>query len=232
MSGDEPDTDGSEESALSRRRLVAAGATGWATVSLAGCSRVLDPSMKDSGDDGDGGNGSGGNGGDGNGGGGNGDGDGGTGDGGTPDGDGGNGNGGQETPPTGNTTVTNETTTTGDPGGEAPTTTEGGGGGECASIRRFSAGMEVGLHVEIFDDDTGDFLGDGAVEGVSIEFPDADYGPVDLNWEGDHEAYSETTWGGKIVTSEDADAGEYRYEITVDRGDGDTETLVDEFTIV
>lgn len=222
------DSDGEGDSTMSRRKLVASGAAGWATVSLAGCSRVLDPSMKE--DNGDGNGGDTGDGGGGNGDGGSGNGDGGNGDG---NGDGGGGNGGaQTTVPTGNTTVTNETTTTGDPGGAAPTTTEGGGGDECASIRRFSAGMEVGLHVEIFDDDTGDFLGDEAVEGVTIEFPDADYGPVNLNWEGDHEAYSETTWGGKIVTSEAADPGAYRYEITVDTGDEEPETIVDEFTIV
>lgn len=210
MTGDNTGSDGTR---MSRRRMVAAGVTGWATVSLSGCSRVLDPSTRDDDGNGEGGNGDG------------------------ADGDGGDGNadtdGSQQTAPDGNATVTNETTTTGDPGGATPTTTEeGDGGDECASIRRFAAGMEVGLHVEIFDDDTGEFLGDETVEGVTIEFPDADYGPVNLNWEGDHEAFSETTWGGKIVTSEDADSGTYRYEINVDKGEGETETLVDEFTIV
>jgi hypothetical protein len=193
------DNDDESESSVSRRRLVTAGAAGWATVSLAGCSRVLDPSMRED-DETD------------------------------TETDGDDGDDGQQTTRAGDTTVTNETTTTGDPGGE--TTTPGGGTTECASLRRFAPGMEIGLHVELFDDDSGSFLGDDAIEGVTIEFPDADYGPVNLNWEGDHEAYSETTWGGKVVTSEDADPGTYRYEIRVDRGDDELDTIVDEFTIV
>jgi|AntDeeMinimDraft_4_1070355.scaffolds.fasta_scaffold00077_5 hypothetical protein len=194
------DVDDESESRVSRRRLVAAGAAGWATVSLAGCSRVLDPSMRDDETDTE------------------------------TEGTDTGGDGGQQTTQAGNTTVTNETTTTGDPGGE--TTTTGAGTTECASYRRFAPGMEIGLHVELFDNDSGSFLADDAIEGVTIEFPDADYGPVELNWEGDHEAYSETTWGGKIVTSEDADPGTYRYEISVDRGDDELDTIVDEFTIV
>jgi hypothetical protein len=57
---------------------------------------------------------------------------------------------------------------------------------------------------------------------------------MELNWEGDHEAYDTTTWGGKIETSEDIEPGTYRYEITIE-GDGpfeDGETITDQFTIV
>lgn len=217
MSHDDPDSD--QEDGISRRSLVAAGATGWATVGLAGCNRLADPGPPNQGNGDGGGNGSGGNGDSGGNGNGN--------------GDGGNGDGPETTVPTGNTTVTNETTTTSPTdGGETdqPTTTSGGGG--CASIGRFSSGMEVGLHVEVFDDYSGDVLGDEAVEGVTVEFPDADFGPLELNWEGDHEAYSETTWGGKVVTSEDTEPGTYRYEITVENGDGESQTVVDEFTVV
>jgi hypothetical protein len=216
MSNDESESD-DEQSVVTRRRLVA-GAAGWATVGLAGCSRILDPSMREDDD----GNGSGNGDGTGNGNGadtptadGNGD--------GTGNGDsGGNGNGSGT--PTGNTTVTNETTTT-SPG---ETTTSGGG---CASIRRFSAGMEVGLHVGVFDSDSGSALGDNSVEGVTVEFPDADFEPIELNWEGDHEVYDESTWGGKLETNEDVDPGTYRYEISVD-GEDVEQTIVDEITIV
>lgn len=124
----------------------------------------------------------------------------------------------------GNTTVSNETTATDDPEDEETT--------ECASIRRFASGMEIGLHVDIFDEDTGTHLGDNAIDSVTVEFPDADFEPLDLNWNGAHEVYSETTWGGKVVTSEDLESGTYRYEITVDGDDVDSETIVDEFTIV
>jgi hypothetical protein len=209
MSQDDPNSE--REDGISRRQLVAAGAAGWATVGVAGCNRLADPGPPNQGNGDDGGNGDGGNG----------------------NGNGGNGDGVQTTAPTGNTTVTNETTATSpDPGGEtteAPTTTSGGGG--CASIRRFASGMDVGMHVEIFDDATGDALGAGAVEGVTVEFPDADFGPLELNWEGDHEAHSTTSWGGKVETSEETESGTYRYEITVDKGD-ERETVVDEFTVV
>lgn len=214
MSQDDPESE--PDDGISRRRLVAAGAAGWATVSMAGCNRLADPGPPNQGNGDDGGNGDGGNGDDGG------------------NGNGGNGDGPQTTAPTGNTTVTNETTATSpDPGGEtteAPTTTSGGG--ECASLGRFAQGMEVGMHVEVFDDYSGDVLGDDAVERVTVEFPDAEFGPLELNWEGDHEAYSETTWGGKVTTSEDTEPGTYRYEITVESGDGDPETVVDEFTVV
>lgn len=168
------------------------GTTGWATVSLAGCSRVLDPSTRE--DDGSD--------------------------------DGSDGGDTETSTPSGNTTVTNETTTTGEDGTEEWT------GEECASIERFAAGMNVGLHVNIFDNDTGDAMGADAVDRVEIAFPDADFEPLALNWEGDHEAYTDTSWGGKISTSEDLDPGKYRYEISVFNGDGDPDTIVDEFTIV
>jgi len=191
MSRDDPTADDEGASGITRRRLVALGTTGWATVSLAGCSRVLDPSMRDDGDSDGGDTGT--------------------------------------TTPTGNTTVTNETTTTGESGEETTETYTGEG---CASIRQFAAGMNVGLHVSVFDNDTGDALGADAIERVVVEFLDADFDPLVLNWEGDHEAYTDTSWGGKISTSEDLDPGTYRYEIAVHSGDGDPDTVVDEFTIV
>lgn len=145
---------------------------------------------------------------------------------GPPDEDGGGGGGGGDgdEAPAGNTTVTNETTATDEPSDEETT--------ECASIRRFASGMEIGLHVGVLDDNSGSHLGDDAIDSVTIEFPDADFEPLELNWNGAHEVHSETTWGGKLVTDEDLESGTYRYEITVDGDDVDSETVVDEFTIV
>lgn len=216
MTEDDPEND-DEQSVVTRRRLVASGA-GWATVGLAGCSRILDPSMREDDDGNGGGNGTGNGGGNGNG---DGNGDGNGNGGGNGDG---NGGGTGTSTPSGNTTVTNETTTT-SPG---QTTTSGGG---CASIRRFSAGMEVGLHVGVFDSDSGSPLGDRSVDAVTVEFPDADFDAIQLNWKGDHEVHDETSWGGKLETDEDVDPGTYRYEISVD-GEGVEHTIVDQITIV
>lgn len=183
------DSSDSTDSAVSRRRLVAASAATWASVSLAGCTYITDPGVD------------------------------------------------SESGPT----VTNETTTTGntsnttnESGGDSGGESGGGSGGDdCASIGRFRAGMEVGLHVGIFDPETGDPLGAESVDSVTVEFPDADYGPVELNWEGAHEAYDRSTWGSKIVTDEDAEPGDYEYEVHIEGDDADVETTVtNQFTIV
>ena len=154
---------------------------------------------------------------------------------------------GVETP-----TVTTETTTTDDPSGVTETTDENAtadADGEstetptetpteesttsCASIGRFSRGMEVGLHVGIYDPETGDPLGADAIDAVTIEFPDADYGPVELNWEGAHEAYDRDTWGSKIVTDADTEPGTYEYEVVVESEREEVaSTISDRFTVV
>ena len=83
-----------------------------------------------------------------------------------------------ETTTTGNTSTTNETSNTTDSdGGTGDDSTDGSTeeetGTSCASIGRFSRGMEVGLHVAIYDPETGEPLGADAVDSVTIEFPDA-----------------------------------------------------------
>ncbi|MFC7313511.1 hypothetical protein ACFQNI_13415 [Salinirubellus salinus] len=195
---------------MTRRRLVTTGAATWATVNLAGCDRIDDPGTQ------------------------------------AP----------SPAPTTepgsdgsGTTTVTAQTTTTDAPGNqtdgtdgtdaqtatqtatptEGPTTTTA-----CADIDRFAAGMEIGLHVGVYDSDTGTFLGDSRLDTVTVEFPGAEFEPMELRWSGPHERYSEDGWGGKIVTSPDAEPGTYRYEITVEGAsttDG-PETVTGEFTVL
>lgn len=189
-STDKTSTESSEaaDSPVTRRRLVAASAATWASVSLAGCTYITDPGV-DSEDE---------------------------------------------------PTVTNETTTTGNTtnetsGNETSGNESGDGeGDDCASIGRFSPGMEVGLHVGIFDPETGDPLGAEAIDSVVVEFPDADYGPLELNWEGAHEAWDRATWGSKIVTDEDTDPGDYEYEVHIEGGEAYdiATTVTDQFTIV
>ena len=222
MSGDDQTADDEDVSGITRRRLVAMGTAGWASVSLAGCSRVLDPSMTGAGDSGGGSGGGGGGGGSD-----------GSSDGGSDGSSDGGSDGGSDdtTTPGGNTTVTNETTTTGESDGGA-TETPTGTGTACANIRRFAAGMNVGIHVMAFDNDSGSVLGADAIERIVVEFLDADFDPLQLNWEGDHEAYTDISWGGMISTSEDLDPGTYQYEITVHRENSEPETIIDEFTIV
>lgn len=138
-------------------------------------------------------------------------------------------------------TVTTETTTTDDPSpsnetddGEQTETPTEERTTSCANIGRFARGMEVGLHVGIFDPETGDPLGSDAVESVNIEFPDADYDPIELNWEGPHEAYDRATWGAKIVTDATTEPGTYEYVVNVETSDErDLQTtIMDRFTIV
>ena len=143
-----------------------------------------------------------------------------------------------ETTTTGNTSTTNETSNTTDSDGGTDDDSTGGSneeetGTSCASIGRFSRGMEVGLHVAIYDPETGEPLGADAVDSVTIEFPDADYDPLELNWEGPHEAFDRDTWGSKIETDVDTEPGTYEYEVNVE-SDEDTvaATVSDRFTIV
>lgn len=196
---------------VSRRRLISSGAAAWATVSLAGCNYITDPGTPSgSGGSGGSGGGSGGSGGSG-------------GDGGDGGDTGGSGTGGTG----GNTTVTNETSTTDDTSTADGTST----GTPCESSRQFFPGMEIGLNVNVFDSDTGEFLGADEVDSVTVEFPNADYGPLEMNWRGDHEEFSEEGWGAKIETDEDIEPGTYRYEIEVDAGEN-SDVVTDQFTIL
>ena len=150
-----------------------------------------------------------------------------------------------ETTTTGNATAGNETASNttddgGDSGGSGSGGDSGGGGSggqetetSCASVGRFSRGMEVGLHVAIYDPETGEPLGADAVDSVTVEFPDAEYGPVELNWEGPHEAYDRDMWGSKIETDEETEPGTYEYEVNVASDEDEVAaTISDRFTIV
>lgn len=213
------DSAGRDESAqsdgVSRRRLVASGAAAWATASLAGCRYITDPGTGDSDD--------------------------------TP------------TPTISTETTTTdepvEPTETPDddddddetPGGDTPdgtptetptptatpTPTPGPTTTGCASLSEFAGGMEVGLHVFVYDSETGDALGEESIDSVVLDFPNADYGPLELDWRGKHERYSRDAWGSKVVTDADAESGTYQYEVTVDGEDPEFEaTVSDRITIL
>ncbi|MFB6150768.1 MAG: hypothetical protein ABEJ40_03080, partial [Haloarculaceae archaeon] len=157
----------------------------------------------------------------------------------------------------GGATVTTETTTTSEPGNQTPSDGDDGGatpGGEeptptptatatataaptttsCDSIDRFAAGMDVGFHVGIYDSDTGNVIGNADVERVTVRFPDAEFEPVELSWNGPHERLSADGWGGKLETAPETESGTYRYEVSVEGGDeSDVDaTVTDRFAIV
>jgi hypothetical protein len=205
--GESPEsrTNSGDRAAMTRRRLVATGAATWATVSLAGCNYITDPYSPDEDDD-----------------------------------------------ETTTTTVTTQTSTTDSPGGTTDDTPPGTGSAPtptpeetttkppttttaCASIGRFAPGMEVGIHVGVYNSVTGSFLSDDEIDGVTVEFPDADFGPLDLSWKGSHENFSENGWGGKVVTTPETESGTYRYHVQIEAGeDSDVagETISDQFTII
>lgn len=190
---------------MTRRRLVAAGAATWATVSLAGCHYITDPYSPE-----------------------------------------------DDEEPT--TTVTTQTSTTDSPGtpgdttdgtpkpGESPTATPTETTTKppttttaCASIGRFARGMDVGIQVGVYNSETGSFLGDEAIDGVTVEFPDADFGPLELSWNGPHEKFSVNGWGGKITTTPETESGTYRYHVRIHAGEDSEvagETVTDQFTII
>ncbi|MEF8850997.1 MAG: hypothetical protein V5A44_08890 [Haloarculaceae archaeon] len=208
--GDERDDDADgpqkRSDAVTRRRLVASGAAAWATVSVAGCRYITDPGVDTA---------------------------------------------TETASPTPTPTVTTETTTTDTPVGPTPTPDPDATPTEtptpsptptptppatttaCASIGEFAPGQEVGLHVGVYDGRTGDPLGSGDLESVTVAFPDAHYDRRELNWRGPHERYDEQTWGTKIVTATDAEPGTYRYEVAVEGEDGEVEaTVTNRFTIL
>jgi hypothetical protein len=202
---DEEDDQLTGSDAVTRRRLVASGAAAWATVSLAGCRYITDPGVDTD----------------------------------TP------------TP-----TVTTETTTTDTPTPDpnatptptpdpdatptetptpspTPTPTPPATTTACESIGEFVPGQEVGLHVGVYDSQTGEPLGDDNLQTVAVEFPEADYGRRELNWRGDHERYDEETWGTKIVTDPAAQPGTYRYEVAVIGDEGEVQaTVTNRFTLI
>ncbi|UWG46815.1 hypothetical protein HSRCO_0519 [Halanaeroarchaeum sp. HSR-CO] len=220
---DRPSTESADRGArdegagMSRRRMMAAGAAGWATVGLAGCASVS-PDC-DAANDGDGAGSNDGS-----------DSDGGDGDDG--DGDGGDGDGGA------NVTVTSQTTTT-----EGDTPTEDGDGGdggdgatttECEQASVFAPGMDVGFLVSVYDNLTGDLLDDERLSKVQISFPETDLDPIELTPSGPHERHVRDKWGGKASFAADAEPGTYRYEIEVERA-SDNEpraVVVDELKLV
>ncbi|WP_436925048.1 hypothetical protein [Halosimplex amylolyticum] len=206
------------DGSVTRRRLLASGAATWATASISGCQYITDPGTGDSDDTA------------------------------TP------------TVTTETTTtddpVDQQTPTPSEDAGDtsAPTPSEGDGTPSgtptgtptptetptppptttaCSLAGQFAAGMEVGLHVSVYDPETGEALGADALDRVTVEFPGADYGPLELNWAGDHEAYAADTWGSKIATDTDTERGTYRYEVSVEGDDADVETTVsDRFIVV
>ncbi|WP_128223225.1 hypothetical protein [Halobacteriaceae bacterium SHR40] len=122
-----------------------------------------------------------------------------------------------------NATVTNETTTTNDTDG----------GDDCANSREFPAGREVGLNVGVYNSKTGEYLGGDAIDQVTVEFPNADFDPLELSWSGPHEQYIPDGWGGKIQTDPDMEPGTYQYEIHIEGADvfDGKETIADRFSI-
>jgi hypothetical protein len=212
---DERDAPPDRPNAVTRRRLVASGAAAWATVSLTGCQYITDPGVDTATE--------------------------------------------SPTPTVTTETTTTDTPTptpTRDPdatptptrGPDAtptptdtptpsptptPTPTAPATTTACSSIDEFVPGMEVGVHVGVYDSETGEPLGDDELAAVTVAFPDADYDERELNWRGAHERYDERTWGTKVVTHPEAEPGVYNYEVSVAGEDGDLRVAVtDRFVLV
>lgn len=192
---------------LSRRRMMAAGAAGWATVSLAGCSSP-------------GGSGSGGNG------------DQTT----APEQTTTDVSVSQTTTTTttggsgGGATTTTTTSSGGNGGGGGG----GGGGGKCELESVFAPGMDVGFLVSVYDNLTGSLLDDGDLATVLVSFPNARFEPVQLSVDGAHTDHVSEKWGGKLELPADAEPGTYSYDIAVQRPGEDepTQVATDEFVLV
>ncbi|MRW95999.1 MULTISPECIES: hypothetical protein [Haloferax] len=188
---------------LSRRRLVAAGASTWLTIGVAGCTG-------DSNDDG---------------------------------GDDGGDDETTSTTVTNRTTQTSPTTTSSPTDGEteAPTptptetTTSSGGSGTtttCPSESLFPVGSPVGFLVGIFETDSGEIIGPGDLEEVSVRFPNADVPPQELSWDGPHADHIENQWGGKLPSTDDLAPGDYSYDVVVDAGSDEEVVQTGQFTLV
>lgn len=191
-----------DDTGLSRRNLVAAGAATWATLGAAGCTDIedrggdytltdtvtvtSDTTTTDSppGTDTSTGDGS-------------------TDDG-TPGGD----------TPTDTATPTVVTTTA------------------CSQSTTFLPGMDVAFLIGVYRTQSGEILGPEAVDSVTVRFPDKDVEPLDLGWEGRHSEIVADRWGGKIADTADLPEGGYRYEVHVSLTDGEEKTITDQFALV
>lgn len=205
---------------ISRRRMVAAGAATWASISLAGCS-----GPGDDGGDGDGGD---------------------DGDGGTPTetvtvtstttttetvtepsetsdgGDGGDGSGGTATlSPTASPTPTEEPT-------PSPTPT----GTPCANSLAFAGGSPIGFLIGLFETESGDQLGPEHAESVTVRFEAPDIDPLELTWDGKHAEYVDGRWGGKLADTGSFEPGTYQYDVVVSTPSGEEVVTTSQFVIV
>lgn len=116
-------------------------------------------------------------------------------------------------------------TTTSESGGSGTTTT-------CPSESLFPVGSPVGFLVGIFQTDSGDIVGPEGLEQVTVRFPGADLPPQDLSWSGAHADHVDNQWGGKLADTGNLDPGEYSYDIVVDTGSGEEVVQTGQFTLV
>lgn len=189
-----------DDGGVSRRKLMAAGAAGWATVGLAGCSDNGDTEnggdeTTEADDNGDV----------------------------TVT----TQTTATATTTTTTTTTTSTgddtpTTTEEDGGG-----TENGATTECTQSSVFAPGMDIGFLVDIYDEVSGDKLDEETLATVTLSFPHADLEAVELTPSGPHEDHVRDKWGGKVSMPADAEPGTYKYEIEVARDpDDDPEPVV------
>lgn len=199
--------------AVSRRRLVAAGAAGWLSVGLAGCSRdgtggsgdggdgtvtvtnrttATEPVTEDTASDDD------------------------------------------DSTAASTETAAETSTETAAPTPSptpTPTPTPTPAGTTCPSSLVFERGSSVGFLVGIYRSETGTVYGSEDVDSVHVRFPNDDIPPRELIWDGPHAEHVDDRWGGKLAETENLDPGDYHYEVVVTSDGGERRVQTGQFKL-
>ncbi|MFC7113749.1 hypothetical protein ACFQH2_00410 [Natronoarchaeum sp. GCM10025703] len=94
---------------------------------------------------------------------------------------------------------------------------EGTGGyvGTCSPEQQFRHDMDVTFVIGVYDSDTGDIVGDDAVDSATVSFPDRQYDDVELEFVPAEEEGDKPQWNGTFDIPDDAETGSVAYEVQV-----------------
>lgn len=87
----------------------------------------------------------------------------------------------------------------------------------CSPSRMFAPGMHPVFKIGVYDPETGEILGNDALESVTVNIDG--HGSVDLAWAGDDEEHPADEWGASWAIPQDTEPGTISYTVEVTDGD-------------
>lgn len=105
----------------------------------------------------------------------------------------------------------------------------------CGPEWQYMPGMTVAFAANIYDANTGKEPGPDTIDEVMVEFPNGEFDPIELAWQGDNEEHAAKVWESVLELPEDVETGTYKYEISVTAEAAnvlDVGIATDEFTVI